>query len=173
MILCWGCGRQGQMSQRLVGLSLAQGRYTFVSVVVYNSYFRVARHTPTKGLDFGPGHMARSWSAALCLSRSSCATRDYPSLGTIWQLSPYLRLTLSGRTYEFHQEPREARRLTVRTSVNRGHLRPPLRSQQADSGWKCRGDCPPQRCLRDTVSSRHCGAPYRRSPICLCCLGSI
>ena len=29
------------------------------------------------------------------------------------------------------------------------------------------------RWLRDAVSSRHCGAPHRRSPICICCLGSM
>ena len=41
-----------------------------------------------------PGNMARSRAAALCLSRSACATRDYPYLGTI--CVPHLRLTLSG-----------------------------------------------------------------------------
>jgi hypothetical protein len=52
-------------------------------------------HEGPVAFDFGPENMARSWSTALCLSRSPCATRDYPSLGTIWQPSPYLRLTLS------------------------------------------------------------------------------
>jgi hypothetical protein len=67
-------------------------------------------------------------------------------LGTNGQPLPYLRLRLPGRTYAFHQGPRQDRRLAIRTRVNRGHLRPSVRSQQADSGRKCRGDRPQHRC---------------------------
>src|SRR3989441_12814018 len=66
-----------------------------------------------------------------------------------------------GRTHEFHQEPRQIRRLAVCAHVNRGLLRHGLCPQQADRPRKRSGDGQQHRGQRDALSPRHRGRTHR------------